>query len=207
MLWKPFLVSVGVLGGLSLQPLQPSARADIITFTDFQADMVSSIDPITGNEIISLLVNSTLFGPGGFAGGLGEVGSSPPDDSLWLVDPFLSSPPDDNRPAIGFILDESGNVMGIEPSPFRMFLGNPPDDSIPGDELTLIGLLDFSAVTGSTGSLNLSGVMVLAVDQNGDPTGEVFDVDPFTIQNIPAPGAVVLGVYGLALVSRRRVRG
>lgn len=202
LLWKRIFAIIAVLFVLSFQPLQPSARADIV-LTDFQAQMTSSIDPSTGVETIALLVNSGLFGPGGFAGGLAAVGSSPPDDNIWLANPFLSSPPDDNVPAISFLLNPGGEVMGIEPSPFRIFLGNPPDDSRPG---VLIGELDFSDVSGSLGSLNLSGVMVLGVNAAGVPTGQVFNVAPFTIVNIPTPSSVFLCVFGLAPLAWGRAR-
>ena len=189
--------------------MTPVAKAWTIRLTDFQAVVSSVIDPETGNETVSLLVHSARFGPGGFAGGTASVRDQPPDDNLWLVDPFLGNPPDDSTPALSFLLNPGGTVMGIEPSPFRLFLANPSNDNRP---VTLIGELDFSDVTGTSGSLNLSGVKVLAVDENGDLTGEVFDIYPFTIQfvqAIPEPSTLLLAalsLLSLGMTRRRRRR-
>lgn len=95
--------------------------------TDMVADLDTTTDPLTGEVTsVSLLVNSIFGGPGGIASGLAAVGVTSPDDSIWLAGPFLGNPPDDGRPAITFNIDSSGEVMGIEPSPFRIFLSSPP---------------------------------------------------------------------------------
>ena len=156
-------------------------------------------------------MDSSRFGPGGIAGGLAAVAATPPDDGIWLVNPVLTNPPDDGLVAIGFLLNPAGEVMGIQPEPFRIFLGIPPDDGMPDAGPTLIGWLDFSIITGSRGSLNLSGLQVVGVDAAGVPTGEIFDVDPFTLQavSIPVPAAVWmgLGLFGLPGASRGLRRG
>ena len=90
------------------------------------------------------------------------------------------------------------------------FLGNPPDDGMPAAGPTLIGILDFSNVTGFRGSLNLSDVQVLAVDAAGVTTGEIYDVNPFTLTSVPVPAAVWMGlimfgcIAGGAAARRRR---
>ena len=116
----------------SLSFLPQTALATFISFTGFQADMTSTIDPDTGNETLSLLINSTRFGSGGIASGLAAVSVSPPDDSRWVVDPFLISPPDDGTPALSFLLSPGGTILGIEANPFFIFSGfPPPDDGTP----------------------------------------------------------------------------
>jgi hypothetical protein len=154
-----------------------------IQFTDFQADMTSVIDPASGNETISLLINSTMFGAGGFAGGQGEVGGNPADDTVWLVDPFGGAPPD-GTPVIRVLLDTSGDVLGIDPTPFQVYVAYPPDPIVPPDPVqpaAVIGELDFSEVSGTGGSLSLSGIVVHVVDQNGKQTGEAYSVNSFTL--------------------------
>ena len=196
--------------------LTGTAQADTITLTDFRAVMTSSVDPLSGNTVVSLRVNPTLFGIGGFAGGLfnpppddtqppPDDNNPPPDDGIWLADPGLSHPPEPGTVAVSFLVDSGGTVMGIQPEPFRLFLAKPPPDD--GSPATLIGELDFSDVGGTLGSLHLTGVKVWALNADGTRTDSAFDVAPFTIQNVPEPSTLVLfglGVAGLAVVRRRR---
>ena len=205
---KYLVYAVFLLLILTVQLLPKPAHAVSITFTDFQAVMASSVDPRTGNEIVSLLVASSLFGPGGFAGGLGAVGTTPDDGHIWLIDPFAGVDPSPFMPVLSFIVSPGGDVMGVEPSPFRLFTAQPPDPIIPGAAPTLVGELDFSGVTGTLGSLNLSGVIVHAVDQAGVRTGDIYDVAPFTIQAVavPEPSTFLLlgfGLLGAAALRRR----
>jgi PEP-CTERM motif len=195
-----------VLSLLAVSLLPQSARAATLTFTNMRADMSTAIDPRSGNRIVSLLVNSTLFGPGGFAGGqfVDDAGIAPPDDNFWLADPFGATPPDDGMPAISFIIDSIGRVAGIDPTPFRLFIATPN-----GAGPLVIGELDFSGVTGSLGSLNLAGLVIDVVDAEGNRTGETYAVNPFTIEAVPLPAALSLfasglGVMGLLGWRRRR---
>ena len=64
---------VMALLGLALIP--QSAHAMRLTFTDMQAVMSISDDPTSGNRTVFLLVDSTLFGRGGFAGGQVQFGA------------------------------------------------------------------------------------------------------------------------------------
>ncbi len=187
---------------LTIPPLSQTAHATTIDFTNFNAVMSTSVDPRTGNEVLSLLVDSSLYGPGGFAGGLYQFqGTATVERGIWVAmppDPVIP-PPDDQMPAISFLLDADGNIVDIQPpDPFRLFLATPsPDDTMPGAVPTLIGELDFSYVTGYRGSLHLSGLQVLAVDSAGVPTGTVYAVSPFTIQPVPEPSTLLLMVFGL----------
>ncbi len=188
----------------SLLTLPVTAQAAILTLTDFQAVLSSSTDPASGNTTVSLLMDSRLFGAGGIAGGTAEIQPpdpvQPPQPVRWLVDPFGPTPPDDSMPAISFLFDATGVLMGAD-DPFRIFMSDALDDSI-------IGLLDFSSVSGSLGSINLSGVQVLGVDAAGGLTGEVlYDIEPFTLQAVPVPAAFILfgsGLLGLLGMAKRK---
>jgi hypothetical protein len=79
---------------LSFHLLPKSAYATDIVFTDFQAEMLPTLDDFGNETHISLLVNSE-FGPGGFAGGTATIGTVPPDDGT---------------PAIRFRVDENGII-------------------------------------------------------------------------------------------------
>lgn len=166
-----------IVSSLCFSP-RPASATNIV-LTGFTADMQSANDPRTGNQIVSLLINSSFFTPGGIAGGLAAISGQPPAETLWLADPFLAAPPEDAEPAVGFVVNPGGEVMGIEPSPFRIFLTlYPPDPITPAD---IIGELDFSGVTGSLGSLNLSGLVVREVDGLGVQTGVSHNVALFTL--------------------------
>ena len=197
---------------LSLPLLAQKAEATTIDFTNFNAVMSTSIDPATGNEVLSLLVDSSLYGPGGFAGGLFRLPrSTTTQNGVWLAmppDPVIP-PPDDGMPVVGFGLNSDGIIVDIyPPDPFRLFLATPPpDDMMPGAGPTLIGELDFSRVTGYRGSLHLSGLQVFAVDPSGRRTGEVYTATPFAIQAVPEPSSLLMMVSGLTVMLgvRRRI--
>jgi len=199
-----------VVAVVAAQPVAAGIEPSPFRISDFQAVMQNTPDPSTGGGTISLLVNSALFGPGGFAGGqvldLGTASGVPPDDGLWLTDPFSGMTPDDNIVAIGFGYDRAGQVSGVEPTPFRVFMGIGPFMGV--DPSPFLGELDFSEVTGSLGSLNLAGVLVHEVDATGARTGTTYDLDPFTIQAVPLPASVWLFLGGLAAFAglrRRRI--
>lgn len=73
-----------------------TAQAVTITLSDMQAVMSSSIDPVSGDETVSLLVDSTLFGTNSIVGGSFVVQPpdpiQPPTPIRWLVDPFGGTP-------------------------------------------------------------------------------------------------------------------
>ena len=197
-----------------LPPLVQRAEATTIDFISFNAVISTSIDPTTGNEVLSLLVDSSLYGPGGFAGGRYQVhGALTMERGIWITgaDTFPGLPGNedpthenlwaDGTPVLSFILDADRNIVDIHPpDPFRIFLGVPPDDTMPGAGPTLIGELDFSRVTGYPGPLHLSGLQVLAVDTSGRPTGEVYDTTPFTLYAVPEPSSLLVMVTGLSVV-------
>lgn len=193
-------------------PFVPTAAPAItLTFTDMRAQFALSPNPLTGgHQTLSLLVNETLFGPGGFAAGgvlIDDVGQTPPDDNLWLTDPFGTTPPDDTTPAISFNIDSAGEVSGISPEPFRRFVQRTDAAGVQ----SILGELDFSGVTGSLGSLTLAGVLVHEVDATGARVvdGTVYAVNAFTISEVPLPAALPLfatALGGLGLAGWRRWR-
>jgi hypothetical protein len=191
---RSFPVTLLALAALALAALPQGAQAmklGTITYTGLEAALTMSDDPFSANRIASLLVDSTRYGPGGFALGEIQVGANPPDDGLWLTDPFGGVPPDDTMPAVSFRVNSADEVSGVDPTPFRLFAA--------ARDRTVIGELDFSAVEGTLGSLNLSGVVVREVDANGGRTGNFYDVDPFTIRAVPLPAAAWL--FGGALLA------
>ena len=199
---RRLIAALVALCGLGLQ--SPGARATshelTITFTGLEAALTLNDDPRGGgNRIASLLVDSTRFGRGGFAGGILLVGSTTPDDTLWLTDPFSGTTPDDNMPALSFLIDPAGDVSGVSPNPFRLFTATL--------DRSFVGELDFAAVGGTLGSLNLNGVLVHQVDADGLRTGTTYEVNPFTIEAVPIPAAAWLfgsALFGLAGFARRR---
>ncbi len=166
----------------AISSLPGTTQAATIELLNFNAVMSSSTHPTSGYETLSLLVNSSRYGAGGFAGGQYRLDGKPP--------------PDDNMPAISFTLAPDSSVLGPDPVPFRLFMAKPPpDDNRPA---TLIGELDFSSISGYRDSLQLSGLQVLTVDSAGRPTGDIYDVAPFTIQSVPPSPSLLLMVFGLA---------
>ena len=154
-------------------------------------------------------MDSTLFGPGGFAGGNAGITNGVFENLgnvQWqAVGPVgtPTPPPDDGMPAINFFIDPAGVVSGVDPVPFRLLAG------ITNGVFTPQWELDFSNVTGSLGSLNLAGLVAHGVDANGFRTGVEFQVNPFTIQAVPIPAAIWLfgtGLIGLIGVARRKAR-
>ena len=95
-------------------------------------------------------------------------------------------------------------ILGIDPTPFRIFLiFTPPTPIAPAD---IIGELDFSGVTGTLGSLNLSGLLVHEVDALGVQTGVTHSMALFTLQAIPEPSAAALLSLGLIAIAVARRR-
>lgn len=70
--------------------------------------------------------------------------------------------------AIGIISDPGGDVMGVEPSPFRIMLET---------YSSILGELDFSAVTGRLGSLHLEGVRIRLPDGSSLEVAEQVALD------------------------------
>jgi hypothetical protein len=182
-----------------LSPCADANGVDTIAFTGLEAAFSLADDPASDDRILSLLVDSALFGRGGFARGEVSLGGATPGDTRWLTDPFSGATPDDNSPALSFLINSADEVSGVEPTPFRLFVA--------GGAGGLLGELDFSAARGMLGSLSLSGVLVHAVDAGGKRTGTTYNVDPFTIQAVPLPAAAWLfasALLGLARVVRRK---
>ena len=184
--------------GLTFGP--QSSHAATITFADMQAVISIADNPLpANNRILSLMVDSTLFGPGGFAEGNATITNGVFQDygqvqwqAVVPVGSPTTLPPDDGTPAINFFIDPAGEISGVDPEPFRLLAG------ITNGVFTPLWELDFSNVTGSLGSLNLAGLVAHGVDANGVRTGVEFQVDPFTIQAVPIPAAIWL--FGTALV-------
>ncbi|KHE91375.1 MAG: hypothetical protein K8F52_06340 [Candidatus Scalindua rubra] len=182
---------------LSFSLLPKSAYATDIVFTDFQAEMLPTLDNVGNETHISLLVNSTKFGPGGFAGGTATIGVAPPDDGIvWYVEaPVGASPPDDGTPAVRFRVDENGiidpDIIQID---FRLLVGIINPEVIVNPDVIPIGQLDFSAITGQRGSITLSNLIVKAVDATGTLTGEVYDVPDLTITDLPTSELVEVDI-------------
>jgi hypothetical protein len=65
---------------------------------------------------------------------------------------------------VKFILDPAGEVMGVEPSPFRVLLVS---------DAEMLGELDFSNASGSLGSLLLDGIRLKL------PDGSSIDMESF----------------------------
>jgi hypothetical protein len=195
--------TLALLGAMLVSPAANANGVSTITFTGLEAAFSLSDDPRSGDRILSLLVDSALFGRGGFARGEAAVSGTTPDDSLWLTDPFSGVTPDDGAPALSFLINSADEVSGIEPQPFRLFVET--------QGAGVIGELDFSGARGMLGSLSLSGVLVHAVDTDGNRTGDTYSVDPFTIQAVPLPAAAwlcasaLLGLLGYA--GRRDSKG
>jgi len=155
-----------LLGEMGAAPQQPAA------VTAARADLQASLD----QGSVSLLVDSAQYGFGGIASGKIDaptwvmgVGQSP---FVLFVDP-LSGVTADGTAALSFLTAPGGEVMGVEPSPFRIMLGT--------DSETL-GELDFSGVTGyfpgPLGSLRLEGLVLTR------PDGSVVDIDGFDVYDL-----------------------
>ncbi len=198
---------VMALLGLTLIP--QSASATTITFTNMQAVFSTTVDPLTGIQTVSLLVDSTLFGDGGFADGQVQfedvVGGIPPDDGLWSI--FGGNPPEDNMPAISFDFNLAGELVAA----------GPPDDSrvlagITNGVFTPLWELDFSDVTGSLGSIFLAGLLAHELNEDGslkmvNGMTVTHNVASFTINAVPVPAAIWLfgtAIIGLLGIGRRR---
>jgi hypothetical protein len=140
---------------------------DAITLSDTRASLeLSGGPPATAAH---LLVDSARYGVAGFgAGKVSAPGSEAmglqPSPFIWTVDPETGAP-EDGTPAVSFVID-SGQVMGLEPSPFRALAVSGPD---------VLGELDFSGVSGGLGSLHLEGIQLVLAD------GSSLDVGPFDV--------------------------
>ena len=169
------------------------------------------------------LLSGGLFGTGGIARGLLDLDNGDgPTDVLWLVQSLEDVRPPDASRVLRFTFDDTGNflgieptpfydpdvVAGVEPSPFRIFLAEHPPDPI--RPAALIGELDFRAVSGVTlGSLNdISGLRLV----NRTDGGANVTFASFSIRNVPEPATLALcigalagvGVVGAARSARRR---
>jgi len=176
--------------------------ADSLTFEDFMARLESGTNG-EGQETVDLIMDSNLFGPAGIAAGTfrDPTGGDPGMPVVWQArdptggDPVQPAP--DGEVGLAFWLDPPGNIMGVEPSPFDVFVQS-------RDLGTTLGRLDFSAVTGNRGSLHLENVRFIELGPDGNPTGLERDIAPFDIENIPEPTTmVVLLLGGLALLRCR----
>lgn len=111
----------------------------------------------------------------------------PPDPVRWVS----GIQPTPFRPVMTFSFDDTGDYLGVEPTPFDVW------------SLTsgmFYGTLDFSGVTDvELGSLrNITGVTLTR--DNGD----IVAVDPFDIVSVTEPAALWLAAGGLLATLRRR---
>ena len=163
-----------------------SAYATDIVFTGLQAEMSSTFDG-EGNETLSLLVDSTQFSTGSFAGGEAIIaGGDIPivSDVVWYMEGYTGV---DGSPAISFSVGEGGIIDPDVMPVWRVLVGIIDPEIIINPDIIPIGELDFSAVTGTKGYLNLTGLEVLVVDADGVLTGDVYDVPDFTITDSSTP--------------------
>ena len=190
---------------LALLALLSAPVAALPTFSDFEASLEVESWAGTPGTRVHLLAGGP-FGAGGIGHGMVDFGEvAGPAEILWLVQDELGFRPRDRSRILTFSFDDAGRFMGIEPTPFRVFLSEyPPDPVFPPEPVapaTVIGELDFSGVThAALGSLtDITGLQL--VDRSDG--GPALTFAPFTIVAVPEPPLTVL--TGLALLAAARL--
>jgi len=166
--------------------------AEGAAYIKFDARLEVEVLPL-GGTFVHLLAGGP-FGPGGIGGGAFDPDSGGvvrPEPFIWLALDAAGAPATDDIRTVSFGFDPGGDFMGVQPQPFRIFHQN-----------NVNGELDFSNVSGVTmGSLNnITGLQLITA------TGTI-SIDPFSIQDIPEPSALLLlgtGLIGLVASARRR---
>ena len=188
-------------------------------------DMEARLDsvPLVGSRgTLVAMLSGDLFGAGGIAHGKldldGAAGPGEPRDVLWLIQNLDGLSPPGEADTISFAFDDTGNflgiqptpffdpnaVAGVQPTPFRAFLAEYPPDPI--RPAVLLGELDFRAVSGVTlGSLTgIAGLrLVNRADGGANVEFAAFDVRSVSVA---APASAVLLGTALLVLARPRTR-
>ncbi len=173
-----------------------------------------------GRKTVVSLVSGGILGNGGIAHGLFDLNvgdNTPAEDTRWLVQNLRGTVAPDGQRILSFSFDDTGNFLGIEPTPFfdpnvtsgieptpfRIFLADYPPD--PVRPAFILGELDFRNISGVTrGSLNgISGLQLI----NRSDGGADLSFAPFNIVSVPEPGTLALilcGVTGFLISVRGR---
>lgn len=161
---------------------------------------VTRVHLLSGPAIMTGVIARGLFVADGASRGAGL-------DTVWVIQNLEGLFAPDGERILTFEFNDTGNflgieptpffdpnvVAGIEPTPFRIFLAEYPPD--PVRPPVLIGELDFRGVNmASFGSINgITGLRL--IDSGSNP-----EIAPFSIHNLPEAGSLTLLVAGLPLL-------